>query len=262
MIGHEPPAGAVAPLPILPTAAEAWRTVIGNFGALTRASALPFILLLCINITAHFFDLVTYRLIWTFGAEVPWTLMGVAWLHRLLLAPAGAKIPFFTRPGRRHLWFLGYSLLLSIIWLPLIFYDLLADALVLEGPPRIAVYYGLYATFLFFSLRFAFVYAATAVGEDYSLALAWRHSRDIAFNLFIVVGAFAMLPWEIFDYLLGIALPLEGAAAHLLSLANYFAWHAGFWILNGIYLAIIAIAFRTCTGWVPPPDRRIVERFD
>jgi hypothetical protein len=258
MITHEPPSGAVAPLPLWATAAQGYRLVAGNLGTLARVAALPFVLFVVINATATHFGPLVYSLVWEFGVELPWTLMAVAWLRVLLLGPASADAVFFPRLRQRHLRFLGYALMLSALHLPLTFFADPADALALEGTQRTIVYWALYLLILYLSLRLSFVYAAVAVDETYSLAVAWRHTRGISFALFIVVGLGAMLPWLLFSWLLGQAIEADPGTAFALGML----WHAALWVPEALYLAIIAIAFRTCTGWVPAPDQRVLERFD
>jgi hypothetical protein len=258
MISHEPPAGAVASLPLWATAAEGYRLVFGNLGTLARVAALPFVLFATINLMAPQLGPLGYSLVWEFGVELPWTLMAVAWLRVLLLGPASGDAVFFPRLRQRHLRFLGYALLLSALHLPLTFFAYPANVFVLEGLQRSVVYWVLYLLVLYLSLRLSFVYAAVAVDESYGLAIAWRHTRGISFALFIVVGLAAMLPWQLFSWLLGEAIEADPGAAFALG----WLWHAALWLPEALYLAIIAIAFRNCTGWVPLPDQRVIERFD
>lgn len=258
MITHEPPAGAVAPLPLWATAAQGYRLVLGNLGTLAKVAALPFVLFATINIMGTQLGPLGYKLVREFGAELPWTLMAVAWLRVLLLGPASGDSVVFLHPHRRHLHFLAYALLLSALHLPLTFFAYPADALALEGTQRSVVYWALYLLFLYVSLRVSFVYAAVAVDESYGLAIAWRHTRGISFALFIVVGLAAMLPWQLFCWVLGEAIEADPGTAFALG----WLWHAALWVLEALYLAIIAIAFRSCTGWVPAPDQRVLERFE
>jgi hypothetical protein len=75
VISHEPPATAVAPLPFWPAVAAAYSLVSGNLGALAKACALPFVLLLLINSLATLLGPIGYAVVWEFGIEFPWTLM-------------------------------------------------------------------------------------------------------------------------------------------------------------------------------------------
>ena len=258
MISREPPSGAVAPLPLWPTVAAAYRLVLGNFVALMKLATLPFVLLLLINALATLLDPLAYSLAWEFGVELPWTMMAVGWLRHLLLAPGPEGAVFFPKLCPRHLRFLGYALLLSAIGLPLTLFAYPADYLALEGTQRTVIYWVLYLLIFYLSLRFSFVYAAVALDENYSLALAWRHTRGISFTLFLAVGLAAMLPWQICSYLLSVHLQPDS----VMTVIAAFLWHAGLWLLEATYLAFVAVAFRTCTGWVPAPDPRMLERFE
>jgi hypothetical protein len=256
VIQREPPQGAIAPLPIRPTVAEAYRTLFINFGVLAKITALPFALLMVINALATMLGPVGYRLVWEFGIEIPWTLMAVAWLRFLLLEQPASGVTFFPGIERRHFRFLGYALLLSLISLPLMFFPYIADAMALAH--KGVVFWVLYVATFYFGVRFAFVYAAVAVDETYSLALAWRHTRAIGNSLALAIGVFAVLPWKLFDYLLNVG--AQSDAGTFFAVA--FAWHIGLWLLEAVYLIFIAIAFRRCTGWVPAPDQSVLERFE
>lgn len=259
MISREPPPEAVAPLPIVATIAESYRLIAANFATLAKLSVIPFVLTLLVEGLASPFDSVARKLVWEFGLEVPWTLLTVPWLHCLLLAPRGAKAAFFPRLDGRHLRVLGYALLLSVLSLPLTFFEELAGAAIPPDEPLHDLLYWLtYAAIVYVVLRFSFVYAALAAGEDYSLGHSWRHTRGIGFNLFIAVGIATLLPWQLFTLLLR-ALAQQD---QLVLVGVGFIWHAGLWLLEGAFLAFVAVAFRRCTGWVPPPNREIVERFE
>ncbi|MGD1876515.1 MAG: hypothetical protein ACFB13_03335 [Kiloniellaceae bacterium] len=258
MIDAEPPAAAVAPLPVWPAVAETYRLVFGNIAVLAKISALPFVLMVLIGAASTLLDPLSYRLAWEFGTEIPWTLMAVAWLRHLLLAPGPGNVPFFPKLQRRHLHLLGYALLLSVAHLPLTLFPYIADFLSL--PDGSAVYWVLYLPLFYIGLRFSFIYAATAVDENYSLAVAWRHTRGIARNLFIAAAMTALVPGKIFDYLLGLALAAKSDSG--VGFAVALLWHAGMWVLEALYLALFAVAFRTCTGWVPAADKAILERFE
>lgn len=258
MIHREPPPGAVAPLPFGPTVALAYRLVLANLAALAKLTALPFVLTLLIGHIAVYLDVLSSGLVWEFGLELPWCLMAVAWLRLLLLAPNRDDAVFFPKLRARHGRLLGYALALSVLFLPLTFFSPLADGLGLAETERNVVYWALYVVLLYVGLRFSFVYAAAAVDEPYSFAIAWRHTRAIAWPLFLAVGLTAMLPWHLFTLLLS-HLAQGGAEA---AFAAALLWHVGLWMLEALYLAFVVVAFRTCTGWVPAPDQAVLERFE
>jgi len=257
MIHQEPPPGAVAPLPFWPTVALAYRLVFRNLATLAKLAVLPFVLTLLIEGIASYLDVVGRGLVWEFGIELPWTLMAVAWLRVLLLASTRDAV-FFPKLRARHGRMLGYALALSVLYLPLTFFDPLAGGLGLDNGERDVAYWALYVVLLYIGLRFCFVYAAAAVDEPYSFAVAWRHTRAIAWPLFFAVGLMAMLPWQLATLFLT-QLAQESAEA---AFAAALLWQVALWLVEALYLAFVAIAFRTCTGWVPAPDQDVLERFE
>ena len=83
MISHEPPHGAVAPLPVWPTIRDVYGLIVANAAALARIAALPFLLALLVSAVAVIAyhasqDITLYRLIIHFGTQLPWALMAVA----------------------------------------------------------------------------------------------------------------------------------------------------------------------------------------
>jgi len=261
MIQAEPPSGAVAPLPLLPTVSEAYRLVFGNLGTLAKITVLPFVLQFLITVLASLLDPFEVRLVWEFGAELPWTLMAVAWLRFLLLGATSGDVVVFPRLRARHGRFLCYALLLSVINLPLTFIHYLSEALGLEGAVATIAYWALYIPLFYFGLRFAFVYVTAAVDEPYSLAHAWRHTRGLSFTLFVAIGLAVILPSEGINWLLGLVRDSvsESASGTFVALL---LWHANMWLVEALYLAFCVVAFRTCTGWVPAPDHGLLQRFD
>jgi hypothetical protein len=230
----------------------------GNLLALAKVSAVPFVIVMLISDLSALLDPLVYRFVWQFAIELPWTLMAVSWLRHLLLQTPTREVRIFPRPRRRHLRVLGYAVLLSCLYLPLTLFVPVADSLALDGLQREAFYWILYLPLLYLSLRFGFVFVAAAVDEGYGLALAWRHSRAIAFNLFLAVGLTAMLPWALFNTLYDFVAPLDP----LLFVAAGLSWHVALWLVEGIYLAFLVVAFRRVTGWVPAPDPAILQRFE
>ena len=257
MIQAEPPSGAVAPLPLLPTVSEAYRLVFGNLGTLAKVTVLPFVLQFLITVLASLLDPVEVRLVWEFGAELPWTLMAVAWLRFLLLGATAGDVVIFPRLRARHGRFLIYALLLSIINLPLTFFHYLSEALGLDGAGATLAYWALFMPLFYLSLRFAFVYVTTAVDEPYSFAHAWRQTRGISFTLFAAIGLTVILPAEGIDWLLGLLRDTDSG-----TFAALLLWHANMWLVEALYLAFCVVAFRTCTGWVPAADQGLLQRFD
>lgn len=261
MIHREPPPGAIAPLQLLPTVWEAYHLVFGNLAALAKVTALPFVLLFLISLLVSLLGPLEYRLAWEFGAELPWTLMAVSWLRLLLLGPTPENAAVLPRLRARHGRFLCYALLLSVINLPLTFSYPLSSALGLDTTETMIAYWATFILLFYLGIRFAFVYVSSAVDEAYSLAHAWRHTRGISFTLFAAIGLAVVLPSEGINWLLDLVRDslAESDSGTLVALL---LWHTNIWLVEALYLAFYAIAFRTCTGWVPAPDQNILARFE
>jgi len=258
MINHQPPPGAVAPLEILPAIAESWRLLSGDAGALARIILVPALLSLIIGGISFAIAEPWGDAFWHFAMLLPWTAVGVTWLRRCLeLEDKTTRPRFFPLLDGRHLRFFKVSLLITLIDLPLWLLPRLLDnggageGDLLQDP---VFSWALYGLRIYVELRFAYAYVACAADEPYSLLFAFRHTQGQSLKLFAVVVLAVILPWRAFSYLLGVSgLPLE-----LIEIV----WHLGLWFMQGAYLACIAVAFRRSTGWVPPPDRSIVERFE
>ncbi len=258
MIADEPPPGPVAPLYFGQTVAEGSRLLARNLPTLAKVSAVPFVLTLLLGHLTASLDPLASRLVWDFAIQLHWTLMAVAWVRHLLLGPAAGEARFFPRLQPQHQRFLGYALLLTCLFLPATLFSLIADVLALSEAERQVAYWALYAALLYLSLRFAFIYVAVPLEETYSLALAWRHTRGVSLALFLAVGLTVLLPWILFSYFLGLVAETDT----LLTLVVSILWHVGLWIVEGAFLAFIVVAFRTTTGWLPRPDKAILERFE
>jgi hypothetical protein len=256
VIRREPPPGAVAPLPLWPTVAEAFRLMAVNFGTLAKIAVVPFILGLAIDfmvpfVSAPWSDVLRHLLF-----NVAWTLFGVSWLRLLLLEDRGAGRAL-PRLAGRHRRFLNYALLLFILDLPLILgWHLFADDPTTPQFPALT-YWLFYVITVLVKLRFAFVFPAVAVDESYSLKLAWQHSRGPSLTLSAAIGLTVIAP------VIGVSYAFTAVSldAHVLLLA-WLAWHLFTWLVEAIYLTVVAVAFRTSTGWVPAPDQRVLERFE
>jgi hypothetical protein len=260
VINRGPPPGAIAALPLRATLAWTYRTVVANAGALAKIAALPFLLGMAFDFVAPFITLPWQDPLRLIYFILIWTLFAVAWL-RVVLLNETASARFFPRLTRRHLRLAGYALLLGILDLILLvgWYQFAAAPVAPQFPGLI--YWIAYTFIGFVKLRFAFISAAVAVDERYSLRLAWRHSRNAALPLLVIFVAAVVLPSVAYAYGLN-ALSLEYADNFLLLYVFWMLWHAGTWAIEAVYVTVVAIAFRHCTGWVPAPDPRILERFE
>lgn len=196
----------------------------------------------------------------------PYTLFCVAWQRTVLL---NEQAPWVMPWRARHWRFLIYSIALGLIGVGLSLIVFLPIALLFSGEQQ-----GGIAAILFFvgflvlmtvGLRLSFVLPAIAVDERYGLLDAWRHSRRQGLRL---LGAALLfyIPLLIASLIALLVISLVGAPLLILS-----AGDSGeapslivilFWLLvsnilsyvvMALALSFIAIAFRTCSGWVPGP---------
>lgn len=264
MSASTPPPAAVARLRLWPTVVEGLALVFANFAALAKLALWPLLLSLAADfaLMASFQDPLLYSVVKLLLLNLIWVLFAVPWL-RLLLLEEDRDPRAATRLTRDHGRFVLYALIIVLFDLALSVGYHLAG-----GTPEDAVIPGLgywlaFLAIAFAKLRFSFVYPAVATGESYSLALAWRHSTGSGAALFGAQLLAVFIPVIALSFLLNHA--LAAAATQAAGTATFGLWilsHAVLWPLEGAYLALIAVAFRRCTGWVPPADKTIVERFE
>ncbi|MEO3427634.1 hypothetical protein AAFN88_02175 [Pelagibius sp. CAU 1746] len=255
-----PPPAPVAQLQLWPTVVEGLGLVAGNLGAMAKLALWPLLLSMAADfaLAATFWGTPFYDAVRLLCLNLIWVLFAVGWLRLLLLGERKAvrAFPPLTPDYRR---FALYTLVIALFDLALQF----GRGYLEEAPDSLAApgleYWAAFLAIAFVKLRFSFVYPAVAAGESYSLTLAWRHSSGSGLALFGAQFVVVFIP-----------LILLSTLAHALAVIPHtfvqaFIW-IGFyvvtWPLEAAYLAIVAVAFRRCTGWVPPPDKAIVERFD
>ncbi len=197
------------------------------------------------------------------------TLFAVAWHRRVLLGP-GAGAPAF-RPSweARHWLFLAYSLGVTVIVyvvmllispaVGLIFDFLRAGqgaAMALSG---LVAFLLLFLLMFYFLMRFSFVFPAVAVDERYGLRHAWRHTKGHVLRLMGTL-VLAAVPLALLSMLLAVLLSMLIGAVDA-GLMGKTLWAGGLWavrtalyyLMIGLTVSVLSIAFRTCTGWVPRP---------
>jgi hypothetical protein len=200
---------------------------------------------------------------------------GVNCYRILLLGPEGLIRPAL-RWDRRHWRFLGYALAMIGALLSL---DVALSLVVPFAGPLITL--GL----LYLAARCSFIFPTLAVEEPYSLALSWRHTQGQGLRLTAVL-LIAGLPLNLvlsvaldrlFNAFFGMSIfdlaqmsaqlaasggaagpggdnPIAAAISPLDLLSFYLIAQALYMATLGPLFAIVAIAFRTCTGWVPGPS--------
>jgi hypothetical protein len=260
MSSREPPPDPVAPLEVWPTVIEGLNLLLANLGAMAKLALWPLLLSMAADfaLAATFWDSPLYIVLKMICLNLIWVLFAVGWLRLLLLQDQKIirVFPELTPVYRR---FTFYTLVLALFDLTLpLGRHLLDEASDPASPPGLG-YWAAFLVVAFAKLRFSFVYPAVAAGETYSLKLAWRHSAQAGLPLFGAQMIVVFLP------LIALSYVVYALAVHPFAAAQLFGWllyNVLVWPLEAAYLAILVVAFRNCTGWVPPPDKAIVERFE
>ena len=264
MTHPEPPQQAARRLPIGKTAAAAYRAVFGQFPALARAAFVPYLISLALWALGLLAAGTPFlpRLL-SLLEVVPATLFAVAWHRQILLGP-GAGAPAL-RPSwkTRHWLFLAYSLAVTAFGyvvvmliqpvagraIGLFFGFLHADqgaAMALSG---LVTFLVLFPLMFYFGVRFSFIFPAVAVDERYAPRHAWRHTKGHVLRL-MATFVLAALPLVLLSMLVvAVGAGLVGKTPRAVGL--WAVWTALSYLMIGLTVSVLSIAFRTCTGWVP-----------
>lgn len=216
------------------------------------------------------------------AGTVPTVIFAVAW-HRLMLLGPERGYPD-GRPSwqHRHWAFLGYSLAFSALYFlaGLIVGRALGSvassvlpvgtgsdgggailAITMWALPMILV--------AWLVARLCFVLPATAVGERYGLGDSWRQTQGLGLRLmaaFVLLFICVVLPLVLMmnivavlaTSLLGIVFGLASGAqqvtgedSFLLVFLPVVVFYIGTYLAAAVYVSLLSIAFRTCSGWVP-----------
>jgi MFS family permease len=259
--------------------------VLGHPGLLLRAAAAPFllsVLLAAVTLVAPAHPLLS--VVFAVAGLVPYAIFGVAWSRVTLLGMAAARPPLAPAWAPRHWRFFGYlaavgAVAFGLVVPPLIFGAIQAYMAATQTPSdavmvalliaEIVVVVGI----LYFLARLSFVFPAAAVDEAYGLRHAWAHTRDQGLRLLATL-AFSVVPMLALLWAVAVAfgvfsLPefdpsrVHDAPSAEQAIAQYLADNAGHlifaqvvmtvmsYLLMGLALSAMALAFRACTGWVP-----------
>ncbi len=260
MSSSEPPPGAVAPLQLWPTVVEGLGLLRDNLGPMTKLALWPLLLSMAADfaLAATFWGTPLYGVLKVLFLNLIWVLFAVGWLRLILLEDRQAVriFPQLTPLYRR---FTFYTLIIALLDLVQpVGRLLLGEAPDDISPPGLG-YWAVFLAIAFVKLRVAFVYPAVAAGESYNLTLAWRHSAGSGLALFGAQLIVVFIPLILLSY---VANALAVSPNAFVQLLVWLGSYVVAWPLEAAYLVLVAVAFRTCTGWVPPPDKAIVERFD
>lgn len=268
-----PPEAPLANVLIWQTLITALTVTFRDPALLLRAALGGLLLLAAANLIALFLPPGLFALMLAAGAPViACTHFGVNWYRVVLLGPQGVLQPVLCW-DRRHWLFLGAGLALGGAQLAL--------ATVLSRiaplPPALIV-----VLLLYLGARFAFLFPAIAVAEPYSPGHAWRHTQGQGARLTVLqllaglpsMLAIMMVVSLLFGALLGVSLfDVAAMQAHgglpegvtvppLAMLCVKVIAEALFMAALAVQFSIVALAFRTCTGWVPGGPTAIAEDFE
>ena len=280
-----PPSQPVRQLPIAETIGAAYRSVLDNFAAWLQIMAGPALLAVAIAVIerslfeaklaewveldpespeaivalvqAVLLEIVLGDLI----ALIPYVFFAVAW-HRFVLLGERSTFGFGAlRPERRHLKFYLYVILLSIVVflaLGVVAGPVLLISKLLVGNSEVGmalIVASLIALLIVISLyvtvRLQFVFPALAVEEQYGFGDSWRNTRGQGWRLLFVLACCFLPPLFVGAVLS--ALFFGTASPSVLFFINQFVILAIGFLATAVCVSAISIAFRICTGWIPPP---------
>ena len=283
MISSEPPQEATGPLPFAATVAEVYTALYRHAGSLLWCLSLPVALsIIFLVIASTQIQSPSAYVLWYLFLAVPTTMLGVPWLRLLLLGPAAQPLTVFSNFGERHWTFLKFNFLISLITLPLVFLQLWLEAGGLGaietgqegGPPADSfnapfedgegthllsddlVYWAVYLPLFYIQLRLSFVLPAVAVDEHYGFADSWRHTQPLAGRLFLIAVIAVLGPWLLWFY------SPSWSDSPGWQLIAFLFYHGTIFLHQAALFALLAFAFRSTTGWVPAPDRNVLQRFE
>jgi len=281
MSDTSPPREALRKLPVIETVREAYVRVFRNPRLLARASLMPFSLSLSL-IALGFSVPVTssFGFLFAMLGLLPYTFFGVAWHRLTLLGPVAGAPPLLPAWRQRHWRFLGYLLAVMLIgYAAIAMVFSLAFAVVQPEIEAMSAGLGLMifagtAILAFVMARLSFVFPAVSVDESYRLRHAWTHTKGQGLRLIgaslLAAAPMVALIWAVSGILGALliagpaagpgqdGLPPEARAqafvdANLGALMLTQAVGAAInYVLMALMVSVISIAFRTCTGWVPP----------
>ncbi len=278
-----PPPQPVRELPIAETISAAYKSVFENFAVWLRIMLGPAILSVPIayfgqmlvaeeqakltemglegpELTTAFMSAAWAELLLAnLVSFVPYVLFAVAWHRFLLLGEKPASPLTVLFPVARHFRFYLYTLLLVLVigvaaalvgTVGALIAALLSGAAgsnVLQAP----LFLLLFMVTLYVTARLQFTFPALAVDENYGFGDSWRNTRGQGWRFLLALSC-CFLPPLFFS--LFMTLILGGAAdVSLLFFINSFVLAAVGLLTTAIVISAISVAFRTCTGWIPPP---------
>ena len=269
---EEPP---LEKLPVWQVAKAGYRDTFRHGHVFGRAAAVPFLISVALAALAAgaIEDENQLLMVRTIPDTILISLFEIAWLRFLLLDTDEAAPGFLPRPGMRILPYIGYALLLALVYLPAILAFLVLDQV--SETEFVWIYWlgallALFVLGVYLSLRFGFVYLWIAVDAPQRLRASWRRTRGNGLRLLVIlfiIAAPAFLVSAASAPLLSLLSPQSTASlltdgpTGLLLWANLAVEQFITFLLYGLSAAAMVRAFSHLTGW--SLDRRdILERFE
>lgn len=294
-----PPSGPLRKLPVFAVVGEAYGSFFRYLRYLPQAALLPILV-----------GAPTYWAYWTILQRIAldpggsgalgllllplylllffsFIIFCVAWYRLNLLGPERGRPPLFPMPQRRHWRFLGYSLLIIVIYLaivlvlgvlplavllPLLGRDAAAagSAADVGGALLVIVWFlALFCLIVFMMLRLSFIFPAASVDEDYALHNSWTHTKGQVLRFFaalflvsippvvaIMIFSLATTP----EFMMSPDDPAATDPAQVIAqMEDYFLYSVSIGYALGLCYWAIAIgavvaAFKGVTGWYPEPE--------
>lgn len=249
-----------AELPVLLTAAEAYRFVLADIGTVAKVSTVPFVIMTSISVAFALYPnlWVLHWSVWivVVAFYLLWIPFQTKW-YRVTLRGPEFEVPLVgLEVGQREVNFLFYEIMLSILVAlfaavpAFLFWQTGTSVIAVVSVPPFA------AASIYIGSRLLLVFPAAALGIDASLNLTWRQSAGNGWRLFLVV-VIAAIPWITAEMILEAVLDLTRSptvAAFLTPINNAVAFLSAAVLVSCLSIAYLHLdaAHRGDDGDVPP----------
>ncbi|TQV76202.1 hypothetical protein [Denitrobaculum tricleocarpae] len=266
-----PPEEAVTSLPIIASVKESYRLLFSNLWAVPAAVFLPVLIYFLWYLLLHTTGILAvfagsgrsnplagfFLLFLAFAVQAfAMSLLYVAWHRLTLLGPEHGRPRFLYAIRRRHWRFFANALLVLTIVIIAVFLTVLLLTTIM--PPAVMAFL-VSIVYIALLVKFAFVFPAIAVDENYGLLNAWKQSRGQELRLvagFVLCFLPAFALYFLVNWDAVVQLATSGQAQITPRPFWLEAFVTVFSLLNGLaVVSYLSIAFKTCSGWVPatPP---------
>ncbi|MEQ9607391.1 MAG: hypothetical protein RLN99_06965 [Kiloniellaceae bacterium] len=250
----------------------AYLDTFGNFDAVAIAAAVPFGLSVLLDLTlpeesaGAALSMVRLFLTTAFAA-----LFEIAWLRRLLLEGPTARPGLVPPISRRFGVFVSYSFLLTALFIPTLFLDVVLVETAEASPVTFGIFiFVLYVAASYLSVRFGLVAPWIALDAPQRLGESWRHTQKNGLRI-LIAHCLTALPLALLLGVFGIVIAAVSPELAARIEDGVFEGSAFWFVVIGgnalLYLyyalgcAVLAQAFCMLTGW-QRGRRELLERFE